>query len=103
MINGTAQSLPLGGRWAGHQPGSDEGDLPSGIGRVQNQPRTIRYQESNPFGEAEYHYIPSVSNPNSSLSTRFSSSQVSSVFFTGMPRRSSRSMCLRRAITQSGK
>ena len=85
------------------QAGSDEGDLPSGIGRVQNKPRTIRYQESNPFGEAEHHYIPSVSNPNSSLSTRFSSSQVSSVFFTGMPRRSSRRMCLRRAITQSGK
>ena len=34
MINDAAQSLPLGGRWAGHQPGSDEGDLPSGIGRV---------------------------------------------------------------------
>ena len=28
------QSLPRGGRWAGRQPGSDEGHLPNGIGRV---------------------------------------------------------------------
>ena len=28
------QSLPRGGRWAGRKPGSDEGYLPHGIGRV---------------------------------------------------------------------
>ena len=31
------QSLPRGGRWAGRKPGSDEGDLPQGIGCVLRQ------------------------------------------------------------------
>ena len=49
------QSLPRGGRWAGHQPGSDEGDLPKGIGRVLRQHPTPQNHPSNPFCKAKLH------------------------------------------------
>ena len=49
------QSLPQRGRWAGHQPGSDEGDLPKGIGRVLRQHPTPQNHPSNPFCKAELH------------------------------------------------